>query len=458
MAAQTQLGEVAIVIGGSMAGLLAARVLAERFAQVMILERDACPIEALPRKGTPQAQHAHALLAKGQLIIEELFPGLTEQLIALGAIRGFGRFFAGGGFIYPAKHGPGDLFVSRPLLETQVRARLLAMPNVRLLDRCPVQRLLLDETSTRVCGVQIERRDADVGKEHLVADLVVDASGRGSRMVEWLKTLGYPVPDVDVVEVSMAYATRLYRREAKHLDGDLMALIAPTVDNVRGCGMLAQEGDRWIVTLAGYFGDRPPTDEAGFLAFAKRLPIADVYDFIRMATPLSAPVSYLFPANQRRRYERLTRFPTGLLVMGDAVCSFTPIYGQGMTVAALEALELRNCLEAGTDHLATRFFKQIAKHVDIAWSLAADNDRRLAQASYRPSVARRLLDWYMDRLLIAARTNPDVASAFLAVSDMMAAPTSLLRPPVAWRVIKETLRWKPPQPELVAQGSISGGH
>lgn len=457
MAGQRQLGEVAIVIGGSMAGLLAARVLAERFAQVLILERDACPTEALPRKGTPQAQHAHGLLVKGQLIIEELFPGVTQQLVDLGAVRGDGRFFVGGGYILRARHGQGDLFVSRTLLETYVRARLLALPNVRLIDRCNVQRLLLDETGTRVCGVQIERRD-DGGKEHLAADLVVDASGRGSRMAEWLKTLGYPTPAVDVVEVSMAYATRLYQREAKHLDGDFMILVAPTPDNIRGCGLLAQEGDRWIVTLAGYFGDRPPTDEAGFLAFAKSLPVADVYDFIRTATPLSAPIAYMFPSNQRRRYEWLKHFPAGLLVMGDAVCSFTPIYGQGMTVAALEALELRSCLDAGTDRLAMRFFKRIAKHVDVAWSLAADSDKRLAQASYRPSIARRLLDWYLDRLLIAARSDPEVASAFIRVSDLLATPASLLRPAIAWRVARETLRWKSSQPQLVAQGTVSGGH
>jgi hypothetical protein len=259
-------------------------------------------------------------------------------------------------------------------------------------------------------------------------------------MAQWLETLGYPTPEVELVQVEMGYATRLYRREEHHLNGDLMVNVAPTVENKRACGMLAQEGDRWIVTLAGYFGDHPPTDEAGYLAFAKSLPVADVYETIRSATPLSAPVAYKFPANQRRRYERLARFPDGLLVIGDAICSFTPIYGQGVAVAALEALVLRNCLAVGSDRLALRFFRQIAKVVDVAWSMAAGNDLRLAATSQAGSLGTRILNGYMDRLQIAARTDPEVAWAFLKVANLLAPPTSLLHPSIALRVARDALR------------------
>jgi hypothetical protein len=273
----------------------------------------------------------------------------------------------------------------------------------------------------------------------LAANLVVDASGRGSRLDDWLKEFGYPAPEVELVEVGMGYATRFYRREAHHLDGDLMVNVAPTFDNRRACGMLAQEGDRWIVTLAGYFGEHPPLDEAGFLAFAKSLPTPDVYEVIRTATPLSDAVAYKFPSNQRRRYERLTRFPDGLLAIGDAVCSFTPIYGQGMSVAAMEAMELRASLSAGNDALGLRFFRRIAKVVDAPWSITVGNDRRLTEPQRKESIGTRFLNWYMARLQIAARHDAEVAWAFLKVGSLLELPPSVLHPKIAWRVLRDML-------------------
>jgi 2-polyprenyl-6-methoxyphenol hydroxylase-like FAD-dependent oxidoreductase len=276
--------------------------------------------------------------------------------------------------------------------------------------------------------------------ETLHADLVVDASGRGSRMDDWLKTLGYAAPEVEIVEVGMGYATRLYRREAHHFDGDLVLNISPTRANPRACGMMAQEGERWIVTLAGYFGNQPPTDDAGFLAFAKTLPTREVYDVIRSATPLSHAVAYKFPSNQRRHYERLARFPAGLIVTGDAVCSFTPIYGQGMSVAAMEALALRTALAAGLEGLGPRFFQQSAKAVDMAWSITVGNDRRLAATKPAGSLGKRLINWYMDKLLVAARRDPEVAWAFMQVAALLKSPPSVLHPTVAWRVLRDMLR------------------
>jgi 2-polyprenyl-6-methoxyphenol hydroxylase-like FAD-dependent oxidoreductase len=434
-----KIGERAVVIGGSMAGLLAARVLAERFGEVSILERDACPTGAQPRKGVPQGQHAHALLPRGQQILVELFPGLREELLEVGALRGFGRYFVGGGYLCRVQRGPGALYVSRLLLESEIRARVAAMSNVQLRQRCHVAGLIADETKSRICGVRLVDRERNDGAEIVAADLVVDAGGRGSRLDDWLKELGYPAPEVEVVEVGMGYATRHYRREAHHLDGDLVLNVAPTRSNRRASAMLAQEGNRWIVTLAGYFGNHPPTDEAGFLAFAKSLPTQEIYETIRTATPLDDVVAYKFPSNQRRRYERLARFPDGLLAIGDAICSFTPIYGQGMSVAAMEAMELRNALAAGSQGLGLRFFRQIAKLVDVPWSISAGNDRRLTETKPTGSPGKRLLNWYMDRLLVAARSDPEVAWAFLQVSGMLKPPPSVLHPKTVWRVLRNNL-------------------
>lgn len=430
-----RIGKIALVIGGSISGLLAARVLSDFYAEVVILERDSLPAAVEPRKGVPQGRHAHALLAKGREILEELFPGLVQHLVNLGAPRGRGRFFSGGGYLSQIPNGPLSLFVSRPCLETEVRARLLARPNVRVIEQCEVVDLRADESRTRVTGVRVIRRDAGTAEEILSADLVVDASGRGSRAPAWLDALGYSKPEVERMAVDMAYVTRFYRRTPDHVSGDLMVNVAPTQQNKRACGMMAQEGDRWIVTLAGYFGDHPPTDEQGFLEFAQSLATPDVYEVIRGAKPLTEPVAYKFSANQRRHYEKLSCFPEGLLVIGDAMASFTPIYGQGMTVAALEASALRECLaRGGVRQLAQRFFQQAGKIVDIAWAITVGNDRRLSESYRPPTLLARFLNWYLPKVQIAARRDPVVAFAFMKVGNLMAAPPSLLHPAIALRV------------------------
>ena len=446
------LGDKAIVIGGSMAGLLAARILSDFYRQVVIVERDNLPTSAKARKGVPQGLHAHALLSRGQEILETLFPGLTQQLIDQGALQGWGRFYVGGGFLCRMKNGPKALFVSRPCLETEVRTRLLTLPNIHILENCNVLGLVATEDYARVTGVRLA--DRTTGSENMLsADLVVDASGRGSHTPAWLESMGYDRPTVELVEVKMGYATRLYQRQPEHLDGDLMANIAPTLGNKRACGMMAQEGERWIVTLAGYFGDYPPTDETGYLEFAKNLPVSDIYEVICTATPLSDPVPFRFPANQWRHYEKLGRFPENLLVMGDGICSFTPIYGQGMTVAAMEAMALQDCLKAGTERLATRFFKQAGKIVDMAWSIAAGSDLGLSNARDSLPVPLRFINWYLSKLQIAARHDPVVAMAFMKVAQLIAAPPSVMHPRIAWRVLVRNLRAKKKLENLQGQAT-----
>jgi 2-polyprenyl-6-methoxyphenol hydroxylase-like FAD-dependent oxidoreductase len=434
-----RLGGDALEIGGSMAGLLAARVLADFYDHVTIFERDALPATAEPRKGVPQGRHAHALLGGGRMALEGLFPGLTQRLLDAGAPQGTGRFFSRGGFFCRIPNAPKGIFVSRPLLEHEVRARVLALPNVYIVVRCDVLGLAASADQSRVVGLRVRRRPAGAAEELVTADLVVDAGGRGSRTPDWLVEMGYAAPEIERVEVGMGYSTRYYHREPGHLGGDLMVNIAPTPENRRASGMLAQEGDRWIVTLAGYFGDHPPTDEQGFLEFARRLPAPDVYELIRTATPLSDPVPFRFPANRRRRYDQLARFPTGLLVIGDAIASFTPIYGQGMTVAAKEALELHECLRQGAQDLARRFFKRANRAVEVAWSIAVGNDRSLSGARAASRLAR-LLNWYVGKVQVAARGDPQAALAFMLVANLIAAPPSLLSPRIVLRVLRANLQ------------------
>ena len=257
-------------------------------------------------------------------------------------------------------------------------------------------------------------------------------------MTTWLEALGYPAPEVERVDVDMGYSTRIYRREPGHLGGDVMINVAPLADNPRACGMLAQEGNRWIVTLAGYFGDYPPTDERGYQDFARLLPVSDVHDLIRSAEPLTDPVSYRFRANQWRHFERLPRFPDGFLVLGDAIASFTPIYGQGMSVAALEATALAHCLSEGSQRLAPRFFAEATSVVAVAWEITVGSDKRLtAQPGKSPVI--RAIDWYMAKLQVAARHDPAVAAAFMQVANFLAPPPSLMRPRIALRVLRGNL-------------------
>jgi hypothetical protein len=290
-------------------------------------------------------------------------------------------------------------------------------------------------------GVRITRRESQV-EETLNADLVVDASGRGSQAPTWLRALGYDAPHEDTVKVGVGYTSRVYRRKPEHLRGNVAILVSPALGAslIRGGGMLAQEGDRWQVTLGGYFGDHAPATEEGFLEFARSLPTPDVYNTIIDSEPLSDFAVYKYGNCQRRRYERLSRFPEGFLIFGDAICSFNPLYGQGMTVAAQEAHTLNACLAQGRGDLAKRFFAQAAKVVDVPWSIAVGGDLAIPQVEGERTRMTRFLNWYMAKVQVAARRDKAVTVAFHKVNNLLAPPPSILSPAIALRVLRANLK------------------
>ena len=432
----TQERKHAIVMGGSMAGLLTARVLSDHFVGVTIVERDAFPDGAAHRRGVPQARHTHGLLASGCEVLEEFFPGISGALRRRGAVsadlaRDFRWFFEGGCLARFASDLNG-LLLSRPLLEAAVRERVLRLPNVRRCDNAVVDGLTFDPRSRTVTGIRI-------GDEALAADLVVDAMGRGSRTPQWLKAVGYQRPREDAVYMALGYTTRFFRRSPGDLGGDLGAVIPPTPDGKKGGVMIAQEGDRWAVTLMSHFGDQAPEEIGGFIDFARTLPAPYIHEVIRHAEPLGVGTSTRFPASVRRRYEKLSAFPAGYLVVGDAMCSFNPIYGQGMSVAALEAVELERTLLENSKDLARRFFARAAKVVDNPWSIAVGNDLRMPEAVGQRTIAGRFINWYISKLHRAGHSDGTVAFAFQQASNLLAPPASILHPRVALRVLWKNL-------------------
>ncbi|HSF97718.1 MAG TPA: hypothetical protein VLA55_03405 [Ornithinibacter sp.] len=429
----------AVVLGGSIAGLLAARVLADDFAEVLVIDRDPLGPDPAPRRGTPQARHLHGLLARGHQVLEELFPGLTAELVAGGApvgdMLGSTRLTFGGHRFRQAPCGLTALCVSRPTLEWAIRRRVVALPAVRMLPERDVVGLTASRDNHRIVGARVIGRADGSAEEQLPADIVVDATGRGSRLPIWLESLGYPAPQQEKIRIGVGYASRHYRVRPETLGNDLVAISAPIPGRPRGGGLSLIEDGSCLVTLMGVLGDHPPTDPEGFARFAADLAQPDIHDILREAQPLDEPVAYRYPSSVRNRYDRLTRFPEGLAVLGDAVCTLNPIYGQGMTVAALEAAALSPYLADGQtrDHRL-----EVGRISGVAWAMALGADLSFPEVQGTRTPATRFLGRYVRRLQKGAEHDAHLGQAFLRVTSMVDPPSALLRPSVVMRVLTAT--------------------
>ncbi|MBF6134877.1 FAD-dependent monooxygenase [Nocardia otitidiscaviarum] len=421
-------GGHAVVIGAGVAGLLAARVLADTCSRVTVLERD--EVGTGPRRGVPQAGHLHGLLDRGRTIIEELYPGYTDDLVRRGATTAEvlvgTRWYVGGSRLAATPTGLTSAIATRPLLESVLRDRTLALPNIELRERTSARGLVGD--ARRVSAVATDREPA------LRADLVVDAAGRGSRIREWLTALGTRAPREERLDIDLGYASRFYRHRPGQLGGQSSVIISTGTDG-RGGGAVRVEGDRWHVTLAGMVGDHPPVDAAGFERFAAGLDAPDIHDIITASDAVDAPTPYRFRTAVRRRFDQLAAPPAGLIVLGDALCSFNPLYAQGMTVAALQARALRASLDAAPADLPARFYRAAADATAVAWGMATGSDLRHPGVRGPRTVRTRLANAYVAQAHRVAHGDPVVARAFMRVAHLVDPPAALAYPRTAGRIL-----------------------
>ena len=433
-----------------MAGLLAARVLSDHFEQVVVVERDPAPTGPEPRKGVPQGRHTHAVLDKGSEIMGELFPGLWDEMLQAGTRRtdmaeDWLWFHHG---VWKQRRSTGVFMhcQTRPMLEWHIRQRLLRdHPSIQIRDRHVVEQLLHDDAHSRVTGVQLRAGDGTDGDEleSLPAALVVDASGRGTRAPRWLESLGYGRPQETEVKTKVGYASRIVRlRDDPDRDWQCMLVYPQAPHDTRVGYIFPVEDGRHIVTLAGYCGKYPPSDEPGFEAYTQQLCRPEFSRALEGSSPLTPITTHRLPSNLRRHYESMPKFPDGLLVVGDAVCSFNPLFGQGMTTASLGAQALDQCLRRRPgrpaprlENIASEFWKALAPTNDIAWLLTTTEDLRYpeVEGARRPFLG--LLHWYIARLAARAAVDRDAHKRFLQVLTFQGGLGTLLAPSLAARVL-----------------------
>jgi 2-polyprenyl-6-methoxyphenol hydroxylase-like FAD-dependent oxidoreductase len=440
----TTIGERAVVLGASMGGLLAARVLADFYETVTVVERDVLPETADNRRGVPQGRHVHALLGRGSQVLGELLPGILDELVADGAPvwddAEYSRLYISFGEHLMPRSGKAVLDPkanamyqpSRPFLEQHVRRRLQAIENVTILDGHDVAELTSTADRKRVTGVRVVERDGGADKE-LTADLVVDAMGRAAHTPALLQSLGYGRPVEDHIVMHTTYVSQMLRIPPGALK-EMMVLISAAPGRPTGMFLVGYENDTWIFTVFGMVGHEPPRDLSGMLSFAQGYAPAHVLAAVRAGEPMAPVVQHRLPSSQWRRYDKMRRFPECLLVTGDAMCSFNPVYGQGMSVAAMDALALRESLRRGVTGLSRRYFRAAAKSIGVAWGLAAGSDLAFPEVEGRRTSAIRLTNRFVDWVLTACETDAVVHARFFRVIGLVEPPSRLFDPSFLYRV------------------------
>lgn len=427
----------AVVIGGSVAGSFAARVLRDRFARVVVFDKDELPDAPVARKGAMHGAHFHSLLARGRMVAEELFPGFADALVAEGAPL----VDAADAHVYEPygwgpRRAPGRKMIgaSRLLVELVLRRAAASTPGVEVHDRAEVVALLGDRG--RITGVRVRQDGVDTD---VAADLVVDASGRAAVGLRRLVELGLPEPATTVVDAHWGYASRFLRlapgAAPPVVGGFPLGAAGTGPARTRGGFLLLQENDTWLVTLSGCADDLPPADDEGFAAFARTLAFAHIGEVLTHAVPVSPIRVWRNTVNRRRHFERSGSLPEGMVVIADAACAFNPIYGQGMTVASLAALDLGLALDDGLAELWPRFAARNAATIAYPWHAACRADFRVpgAEGDEPPAGYLDELAFY-DRVVALSRDDLEIYEKISATNQLVLGPEWLDEPSLVARV------------------------
>jgi 2-polyprenyl-6-methoxyphenol hydroxylase-like FAD-dependent oxidoreductase len=433
----------AVVVGAGIGGLMTARVLADHFERVTLIDRDAMPAAPGIRGGAPQGNHFHAILPGGLGIMNELFPGFEDDLESEGSLipepHQFYFFSAEGKSFNLRRHQPEpDVppagwprthVQTRGLLEHCLRQRVEAVPNIEVRYETLVRKPLVD--GTRVTGVRIAETDEAIG-----ADLVVDATGRVSRTLGWLDALGFARPDESEVRCDFAYSTTFFKPNDPNAFTDVGFFMGNVPEGdypYRGGALIRMEDGTLLATVGGRLGDHPPKDIDGFMAYAQTLVEPWFYELISAAEPVTEPHHFKFPKSVRRHFERLETFPEGLLPIADAICHYNPVYGQGMSAASREARALGELLAARSaagenslDGLWRDYFAAAYEQTRAPWLFGAIADFQNAGTEGDFPVEEQAVIQTMMQLDELAATGNRAAGELLGLVQTMQAPLSLL--------------------------------
>ncbi|MDM5267705.1 FAD-dependent oxidoreductase [Bacillus wiedmannii] len=431
----------AIVIGGSIAGKLAAKALSSTFKEVIIIEAGESWNGKSSRKRVPQSNHPHVLLKGGEKAIEELFPNSTNELIEAGSIiNNFTRDLKWHQFGLWKQPFTGEVHMiqqSRHLLEWHIQKRIHQISNITIKFGTLVEGLLVDRKLNKVCGVKVKYLETDT-QEEVHADLVVDASGFGSKSIEWLREYEIEVQE-EKVRIDLFYATKMFKlKENEKLDCCNVLMSPSFPDNPYGVLIQTIEDNRYFVTFSGYANEKAPQTDDEFYDFAENLSISNVTDFLNKAEGITDIKTYKIPYQVRRRFDLVNNVPEGLLVVGDAQCRFDPVFGQGVSVAAMEAHQLQLLLQGRKQLDKTftqQFYKKAANIIETPWDMTTTEISRHPQLKRELTTKQKFQLWYTKQIYRLSASNSDVYIRLVRVMNLIRSPFHLFHPKVLLSVL-----------------------